>query len=115
MKYISDYSTEALVKSEQLFAQMSAYSFETKKITVFCEMVERMEKVAQVLGGTLEVNVDEERFLGRIILMCKGYYMFWGEDDVSRAALTFALKYMTMVFFDVCNGKLVVDMVKNLA
>ena len=74
-----------------------------------------MEKVAQAFRGTLEVNVDEKRFLGRIILTCKGYYMFWGEDDISRAALTFALEHMTSVFFDVRDGKLAVDMVKHLA
>lgn len=115
MKYITDYSDEMVEKAETLFEKMSAHPFNQERAKSFCETVRYMERIAQLYKGNLEIDVWEENFLGRILLKCDGYHMFSGEDDIPRVALAFALKHMTSIFFDSQNGKLVIDMVENLA
>ncbi len=110
---MSDEEVEALYVSTR--SEENSRSLNPVRVNLFYETAKRLDLAASVQGGILEVEIDDERMMGQIVFTCLKYGMFVDKDDLSRAALLFALEHMTSVFFECKDNKLVIDIVADLA
>ena len=110
---MSDEEVEALYASTR--SEENSRSLNPVRVNLFYETAKRLDLAASVQGGILEVEIDDERMMGQIVFTCLKYSMFVDKDDLSKAALLFALEHMTSVFFECKDNKLVIDIVADLA
>ena len=68
-----------------------------------------MENVAKIHSGIIDVNIDSEKMMGKILCICDGYYVVFKEKDLTRECFTYLAEYAESFFIIQEDGKIKIE------
>lgn len=108
------FESESSVEFTQCLFDLTDIKFQLpvldiNKIKLFNDMFRLLNSAAKVNGGTIDIMINEDDMIGKIILRGSDYCVISDDDDITRRALIFALKNADTVLITNADKNVIID------
>ena len=97
---------EFFVKVTRTLSDISQNNLEKER---FLNLLLHMENVAKIHSGIIDVNIDSEKMMGKILCICDGYYVVFKEKDLTRECFSYLAEYAESFFIIQEDGKIKIE------